>query len=159
MAKKCKDCNAVYSQPLPMCQKCGCVDFVDFDEESEARVEDAAKKQEEEAQAFLEKSKNLFCSTVESPEGIELSETMGLVFGNSSVQAFWGLSTQANRLSRAYEAALLNLKFNAAHLGADAVVGIRFALNNSEGSKAFDIGLAGSSEAVMLLGTAVVLKK
>ena len=149
-----------------MCLKCGCVDFLVFDEEWEAGAEerskqalDAAKKEEEDAQAFLEKSKSLVCSTVENPEGIELSETMGLVFGNSSVQAFWGLSTQANRLSRAYEAALLNLKFNAVQLGADAVVGIRFALNNSQGSKAFDIGLAGSSEAVMLLGTAAVLKK
>jgi len=149
-----------------MCLKCGCVDFFDFDGEWEAgadersrRALEATKKEEEEAREFLEKSKNLFCSTIENPEGMEIFESMGLVFGNSSVQAFWGLSTQANRLTRAYEAALLNLKFNAAQLGADAVVGIRFALNNSQGSKALDIGLAGSSEAVMLLGTAVVLKK
>lgn len=90
--------------------------------------------------------------TTENPMSIQVENEIGIVFGNSSVQAFWGMSTQANRLSRAYEAALANLMFNAKALGADAVIGVRFALNNSTGSSAV---LAGSSEAVMLLGTAV----
>jgi uncharacterized protein YbjQ (UPF0145 family) len=79
--------------------------------------------------------------------------TLGLVFGTSSKQAFWGLSTQADRLTRAYDVALANLKFEAAGLGADAVIAITFALNNSTGSG--NALLTGSSEAVMLLGTAV----
>jgi uncharacterized protein YbjQ (UPF0145 family) len=79
-----------------------------------------------------------------------------MVFGTSSKQAFWGLSTQADRLSRAYQAALRNIKYEAALLGADSVYGITFALNNSTGSSASRI--AGSSEAVMLLGTAVKSK-
>jgi uncharacterized protein YbjQ (UPF0145 family) len=97
-------------------------------------------------------AKELQVFTTENPRSIQVESEVGIVFGNSSVQAFWGFSTQANRLSRAYEAALANLKFNAKELGADAVVGVRFALNNSTGSSA---ALAGSSEAVMLLGTAV----
>jgi uncharacterized protein YbjQ (UPF0145 family) len=40
-------------------------------------------------------------------------------------------------------------------LGANAVVGVSFALNNSTGSSA--VGIAGSSEAVMLIGTAIKL--
>jgi uncharacterized protein YbjQ (UPF0145 family) len=84
-------------------------------------------------------------------------EVIGMVFGTSSKQAFWGLSTQADRLSRAYSAALSNLKYEAALVKADAVVGVTFALNNSTGSGA--TMLAGSSEAVMLLGTAIKYKK
>jgi len=75
-----------------------------------------------------------------------------LVFGTSSKVAFWGLSKQSDRLTSAYEVALANLKYEAASLSADAVIGITFALNNSTGSAAV---LGGSSEAVMLLGTAV----
>jgi uncharacterized protein YbjQ (UPF0145 family) len=97
-------------------------------------------------------SENVKVFTTLDPKSIKVVEEMGLVFGNSSKQAFWGLSTQANRLSRAYEAALANLKYDAALLGADAVIGVTFALNNSTGSAAL---IAGSSEAVMLLGTAV----
>lgn len=93
--------------------------------------------------------------TVQTPVGMIVQETFGIVFGNSSKQAFWGLSTQADRLSRAYDAALLNLKYDAAMLGANAVVGVSFALNNSTGSSA--VGIAGSSEAVMLIGTAIKL--
>jgi uncharacterized protein YbjQ (UPF0145 family) len=90
--------------------------------------------------------------STENPVSIQVESEVGLVFGNSSVQAFFGLSNQANRLSRAYEAALAHMKYNASQLGADAVIGVNFALNNSTGSAAV---LAGSSEAVMLLGTAV----
>jgi len=135
-----------------MCPICG---SIEIDEVSSNQLE----QQELEAaefQRFMEEAENIACFTVDSPPGLAIKESIGLVFGNSSKQAFWGLSTQANRLSRAYEVAYANLKFDAASLGANAVVGVRFALNNSTGSAA--VGLAGSSEAVMLLGTAVVTK-
>ena len=94
--------------------------------------------------------------TVHSPKTLEVAEELGMVFGNSSKQAFWGLSTQSDRLSRAYEDALMMLKYEAALLCANAIVGVTFALNNSTGSSA--TLLAGSSEAVMLLGTAVKMR-
>ncbi len=108
----------------------------------------------DEEEALIKKAESIRVFTVASPVGLEISETLGIVYGNSSKQAFWGFSTQADRLSRAYEAALMNMKYDAAGLGADAVVGVYFSLNNSTGSSA---SLAGSSEAVMLLGTAVKL--
>lgn len=101
---------------------------------------------------LLEQAKAVRVFTVPAPPGLGMLNVVGIVFGNSSKQAFWGLSSQADRLSRAYEAALLNLKYDAATKGANAVVGVSFALNNSTGSSA---ALAGSSEAVMLIGTAV----
>ena len=135
-----------------MCSTCGSIEINEISA-------DQLEKQELEAaevQKYMELAQNIACFTVEKPADLEIKESLGLVFGNSSKQAFWGLSTQANRLSRAYEAASANLKFDAAAMGANAVVGVRFALNNSTGSAA--IGIAGSSEAVMLLGTAVVTK-
>lgn len=93
------------------------------------------------------------CYTTEQPGNLRISESKGLVFGSSSKQAFWGFSSQANRLTRAYEVALADMKNEAALMGANAIVGIRFALNNSTGSAA---AIAGSSEAVVLIGTAVI---
>ena len=93
------------------------------------------------------------CFTTEQPGNLRISESKGLVFGSSSKQAFWGFSSQANRLTRAYEVALADMKNEAALMGANAIVGIRFALNNSTGSAA---AIAGSSEAVVLIGTAVI---
>lgn len=108
------------------------------------------------AAAILKNSRLVRCYTTDVPSATAIKAELGLVFGNSSKQAFWGLSTQADRLTRAYDAALANLRYDAAALGANAVVGIQFALNNSTGSGATLI--AGSSEAVMLLGTAVVVE-
>ena len=105
---------------------------------------------------WQEKAENIKVFTTLNPVSLQVKSELGLVFGNSSKQAFWGLSSQANRLSRAYEAALLNLKYDAAVMGADAVIGVSFALNNSTGSGTTLI--TGSSEAVMLLGTAVTTK-
>ena len=102
------------------------------------------------------RAKLVLCFTTPSSVTGTIKQEFGLVFGNSSKQAFWGLSTQADRLSRAYDAALSNLRYDAAALGANAVVGIQFALNNSTGSGAQII--TGSSEAVMLLGTAVTIE-
>jgi uncharacterized protein YbjQ (UPF0145 family) len=105
---------------------------------------------------WREKAENIKVFTTHNPVSIQIQSELALVFGNSSMQAFWGLSSQANRLSRAYEVALQNLKYDAAVMEADAVIGVSFALNNSTGSGATLI--TGSSEAVMLLGTAVKTK-
>jgi uncharacterized protein YbjQ (UPF0145 family) len=150
MASQCKECGNVFPTKPAMCLICGSIEI------DEAPGEQLEKQEMEaaELQKYIELAQNIVCHTVESPPDLEITESIGLVFGNSSKQAFWGLSTQANRLSRAYEAALANLRFDAAAMGANAVVGVRFALNNSTGSAA--AVLTGSSEAVMLLGTAVV---
>lgn len=100
----------------------------------------------------LEKSKTMPIFTTMQPSVIGKFIEIGLVFGTSSKQAFWGISSQADRLTRASNAALANLKYEAALLEADAIVGVSFALNNSTGSSAV---VAGSSEAVMYIGTAV----
>jgi len=105
----------------------------------------------------LKKSESIPVNTLPVLVDDKKIEVVGIVFGTSSKQAFWGLSTQADRLSRAYAAALNNLRYEAALIKADAVVGVTFALNNSTGSGA--TMLTGSSEAVMLLGTAIKYNK
>lgn len=159
MAFQCAECKTVYAAKIVMCEKCGSIEVDEATVEALQAQEEKLREQEaEEAllHEMIRKADAVECYTTETPPGVSIQASLGLVFGNSSKQAFWGFSTQANRLSRAYEVALANLKYDAAQLGADAVVGVRFALNNSEGSKIWvGDGVTGSSEAVMLLGTAV----
>ena len=143
--KRCLECDFRQDTDEEECRACGGTQMQD-----DAEVAENAKLRQE----ALERSESIQVFTTLSPIGLTIESELGLVFGNSSKQAFWGLSTQANRLSRAYEAALINLKYDAALLGANAVVGVSFALNNSSGSG--NKLIAGSSEAVMLLGTAVI---
>lgn len=149
---KCRDCYAYTNDEATVCKMCGSRSLTSVaaveEQYLEKMNEEVALKQE-----TMDRANKMKVFTVLEPRSIVIKEELGLVFGNSSKQAFWGLSTQANRLSRAYEAALINLKYDAAVIGADAVIGISFALNNSTGSSA--TLLTGSSEAVMLLGTAV----
>ncbi len=142
--KHCVSCGAENELEQVYCRMCAGTFF------QEELRDSSAKEAEEE---LLELAAAVKVFTVHAPVGMQIEKTFGIVFGNSSKQAFWGLSTQADRLSRAYEAALLNLKYDGALMGANAVVGVTFALNNSTGSSA--VGIAGSSEAVMLIGTAV----
>ena len=142
--KECLECGFRSDAIEEECRACGGTQLKD-----DAEAAEVAKLRQE----ALERSESIQVFTILNPVSHTIKSELGLVFGNSSKQAFWGLSTQANRLSRAYEAALINLKYDAALMGADAVIGVQFALNNSTGSSAKLV--AGSSEAVMLLGTAV----
>ena len=145
MAKQCPVCetNRITYPAMKMCESC----YENSHPSSEVD-EDSLRND------ILQLSKNVRCFTTDSPTAAKIIDEHGLVFGNSSKLAFWGLSTQADRLSRAYDAALANLRYDTAALGANGVVGIRFALNNSTGATL----IVGSSEAVMLLGTAVTIK-
>lgn len=149
MQRVCDSCKAVQpdSSSSQFCTVCGGQKI----SERDFTVSPAGLEQE-----LVSRALNISCFTTGLPSNLEIKETVGLVFGTSSKQAFWGLSNQADRLTRAYEAALRNLTYDAASKGANAIVGITFALNNSTGSSA--AGIAGSSEAVMLLGTAVVIE-
>ena len=143
--KTCTVCKAENEQSNEMCSNC----YSTFENVGEyVQPEISAEEL-----MWQEKAETIKVFTTLNPVSIQVKTELGIVFGNSSKQAFWGLSSQANRLSRAYEVALLNLKYDAAVMGADAVIGVSFALNNSTGSGATLI--TGSSEAVMLLGTAV----
>lgn len=141
MSTTCPVCNSWLGQNG--CSLCGWKPSA----ESEGKTSEELKSEN------LAKIKSVKVFTTFSPSTLGKFEELGVVFGTSSKQAFWGLSTQADRLARAYEGALNNLKYEAVILGADAVIGVHFALNNSEGSG--NKLVTGSSEAVMLLGTAV----
>ncbi len=143
--KICTVCKVENEQFRTMCANC----YSTFEDGSDSEVPEVSQEE----LIWRDRAENIKVFTTHNPVSIQVQSELGLVFGNSSKQAFWGLSSQANRLSRAYEVALQNLKYDAAVMGADAVIGVSFALNNSTGSGAMLI--TGSSEAVMLLGTAV----
>lgn len=153
--KICSSCNKYQSRTeARYCDFCGSDNLTIVEPGLDGTMPETPIAEAERLETeLIEKAKGMHVTALPDFAGKTISHDFGLVFGNSSKQAFWGLSTQANRLSRAYDGALLNLKYEAARLGADAVVAVTFALNNSTGSSAS--GLAGSSEAVMLLGSAV----
>lgn len=146
--KICTVCKTENEQQRDMCVNC----YSTFEDGGDNEATEVSQQE----LIWRERAEHIKVFTTLNPVSVQVKSELGLVFGNSSKQAFWGLSSQANRLSRAYEAALLNLKYDAAVMGADAVIGVSFALNNSTGSGTTLI--TGSSEAVMLLGTAVTTK-
>jgi uncharacterized protein YbjQ (UPF0145 family) len=154
--KICKACKAENELSRTVCANCysSFEDGADYEQDDQEGDEQPDVSEQE--LVWREKAQTIKVFTTLNPVSIEIDKELGIVFGNSSKLAFWGLSTQANRLSRAYEAALLNLKYDVAVMGGDAVIGVTFALNNSAGSSS---GLpTGTSEAVMLIGTAVTTK-
>jgi uncharacterized protein YbjQ (UPF0145 family) len=93
--------------------------------------------------------------TSETIPGCEIIESRGLAFSARSHTA-WKANTQKGRLVTALEGAMIGLRMSAAELGANGVIAIKLAANSSEGSSAM---FGGSSDAIVLMGTAVVVRK
>jgi len=149
----CRDCLKK-TKWADRCSWCGKHDLVHGSD-----IEDVLQQNELRLQwleSNQERIDNLKVFTLDGLSGYEIIDEIGLVSGSSSKLALWGLSKQSKRLESSYEIALFNLKSEAALLGANAVIGLRIALNNSTGSA---LNIAGSSEAVMLIGTAVKITK
>lgn len=89
-------------------------------------------------------------STLQVVPNFEVTEVVGLLYASSSKMAL-GLNSQATRLENASESALESLSSKARGKAADAVLGLCFALNNSQGASAAYT----SSEGVLVYGTAV----
>lgn len=149
----CRDCLKK-SKWQDRCSWCGKSNLVYGSD-----IEDVLR-QNEERQKWIESNQeridNLKIFTVDNLSQHIVEDELGLVSGSSSKLALWGLSKQSKRLDSSYEIALFNLKYEAAMIGANAIIGLRFALNNSTGSA---LNIAGSSEAIMLIGTAVIIRK
>jgi uncharacterized protein YbjQ (UPF0145 family) len=77
---------------------------------------------------------------------------MGLVFSTQSKVAI-GLNKQQTRLAQGLVGSLRLIKAEAAGRGANAIVGLHMASNSSQGSSA---AFFGSSDAIVLFGTAVL---
>ncbi len=144
MAKQiCERCgkNPVAFKGMTICGTCEHLEFWPTETQRSSLEEEIVKRADQ-----------VRCFTTAVPSGIKVLKEHGLVLGSSSKQAFWGLTTQSDRLTRAYDAALAALRYSAASSGANVIYGITIAVNNSTGSAASL--LAGSSEAVILLGNA-----
>jgi len=103
---------------------------------------------------LAERTPKIFMSTTVHNPDVRVRQTVGLVYGSSSKIA-WGFNKQSDRLTAAMNAALLDLEQNALARRANAVVGITFAANSSVGSSAT---LLGSSEGIIVAGTAIILE-
>lgn len=134
------------SKKVEFCSWCGSREL-----SSESDVSDLINKWEGKSKRLQE----MKLYTVDSLVSKKVVEELGLVYGSSSKHALL-LQKQSERLTSAYEVAVMNLKVEAAELGADAVIGVRFALNNSEGASSTFFG---SSEAIVIIGTAVRLEE
>jgi uncharacterized protein YbjQ (UPF0145 family) len=127
---------------------------------AEADALRAAREQEEGAAggsrpgSAVLKAPTMLMSTLSTIPGKTITASMGLVYATSSRIAWSGLNTQASRLENAMNAALLALQFEAEGRRANAVIGVSVAVNSSQGASA---ALMGSSEGILVVGTAVVL--
>jgi uncharacterized protein YbjQ (UPF0145 family) len=92
-------------------------------------------------------------STTPDIPGRKIKKVIRIIFASSSEIA--GFNKQATRLQKTAEASLIALEQIASGHGADAVVGITFSANSSQGGSA---ALFGSSDAVIAMGTAVLLE-
>jgi uncharacterized protein YbjQ (UPF0145 family) len=97
---------------------------------------------------------SIFMSTVAENPGVSISEVLGLVYATSSKMAL-GTNRQSTRLSLAIDDALVSLEERTIAMGGNAVIGLSIALNSSQGGTAS----WGSSDGVMVSGTAVKLQK
>ena len=91
-------------------------------------------------------------STISTIPGKNIIEYKGLVY--SSISEVAGLQKQQTRLQRSIEVAFQEIDEQAFKIGANAIVGLFVAINNSTGAA---INVMGSSDAVTVLGTAVVI--
>lgn len=94
----------------------------------------------------------LYFSTLQNDPTVKIKKSLGLVYGSSSKMAL-GVNTQAARLNKAMHVALLEAQHFAKTLGANAVVGVQISANSSQGASAT---LMGSSEGIVVIGTAVI---
>jgi uncharacterized protein YbjQ (UPF0145 family) len=85
----------------------------------------------------------------------DIVRTIGLVYSARS-HTKWKANTQRDRLLIALDGAMARLRESSAEVGANAVVSVAIAANSSEGGSAV---FGGSSDAIILLGTAVWVRK
>ena len=97
--------------------------------------------------------KILMTTTAEIP-GRKIKKVIRIIVASSSQIA--GLNRQATRLYKTAESSLIALENIALAVGANAVVGVTFSANSSQGGSA---ALFGSSDAVIAMGTAVLLEE
>jgi uncharacterized protein YbjQ (UPF0145 family) len=90
--------------------------------------------------------------TTDAIPGYQVTRVFGLVTSTRS-HTQWKSLTQKGRLGVALEGALAEIKADAAAMGANAIVGARATPNSSEGGSA---AFGGSSDAVLIIGTAVL---
>ena len=153
--KWCADCRVEQKKfTTKYCEVCGGSDF--YTTSSTGELLSGDKPAATKIQDFKDDAiENIFTTTLPSLPGREIAEDFGLVFGTSSKMAL-GLNKQSTRIELALDAAIKDMKVRAKLKGADAVLGVQFALNNSQGSLAT---AGGSSEGVCVMGSAVKLSK
>ena len=120
----------------------------DVDEAFENAIVDESGNIKEEFFKF-----KLILTTTQEIPGRKIKKILRILFASSSEMA--GLNRQETRLRKTAESALIGLEKQAIEIGANAIIGITVSANSSQGgSSAF----AGSSDAVLALGTAVLLE-
>lgn len=93
-------------------------------------------------------------TTADSLPGYDVIRSLGIVAVAASKMAL-GWNRQSTRLSSVVNTSLTELLDDARTKGANAVIGLRIAINNSAGS----LGPSGSSEGAVLMGTAVTVRR
>ena len=113
---------------------------------------------EQELDIFVEKyayeyNRSIPISTTDSIPGKIIKDYKGIVYASSSELA--GYQKQQTRIVRNVQNVLNELEIQAKKLGANAVIGVNIAANNSTGMA---LNILGSSDSITLIATAVVIE-
>lgn len=95
----------------------------------------------------------IILTTTDSIPGRNIKEYKRILFASSS--ELGGFNRQSTRLTKTAENALLSLQEQALSIGANAIIGVTVSANSSQGGSA---ALFGSSDAIIAVGTAVVIE-
>ncbi len=130
-------------------------EFEAFDsvEDVDAAFENAIVDESGNIREEFFKFKLILTTTQEIP-GQKIKKILRIVFASSSEVA--GLNRQETRLRKTAESALIGLEKQAIEIGANAIIGITVSANSSQGGSS---ALFGSSDAVLAMGTAVLLEE
>jgi len=113
---------------------------------------------EQELDIFVEKhsheyNRSIPISTTDNIPGKIVKEYKGIVYASSSELA--GYQKQQTRIVRNVENVLAELEIQAIKIGANAVIGVQIAANNSTGMA---LNILGSSDSITLIATAVIIE-
>lgn len=151
---RCESCDRVQKRfDAKYCEACGEDKFSIVEPNEDGTL---PKSRREVASEILQSQNEItmFMSTLSDNSSLKTEKVLGIVYGTSSKMAL-GWNKQSTRLELATTSAMLDIQSKARSMGANAIVGISVALNSSQGASA--VG-GGSSDAVLIIGTAVITK-
>ncbi len=148
----CERCSGTYKRTMEKCPACRASQR-EYGREIGATARNLTPDERRDAyEASLQEIQSNI-TTLQTLPGHRITASHGVVYASMS-HTKWKANTQKKRLTTAFDGALALLLEEAHGRQANAIVGLQFAANSSEGGTAV---LGGSSDAIIVMGSAVTV--